>query len=141
LTTIYLVSCVARKREGTFAAKDLYQSEWFLKARRYVESRGARWYILSASYGLLDPDQQIETYNRTLKTMAVTDRRAWAAEAWFALGHLVGAGDKVVFLAGVAYREYLEPLLKQAGIVVEVPMKGFPIGKQLHWLAREAGRG
>jgi cytoplasmic iron level regulating protein YaaA (DUF328/UPF0246 family) len=135
------VSCVARKREGTFAAKDLYQSEWFLKARRYVESIGARWYILSALYGLLDPDQEIATYNRTLKTMAVIERRTWASEVSSALGHLIVARDKVVFLAGMAYREFLEPLLDEAGIAVEVPMKGLQIGKQLQWLARETSRG
>lgn len=50
--TVFLVSCVKRKRTSAAPARDLYISDWFVKARRYVERRRARWFILSAEYGL-----------------------------------------------------------------------------------------
>jgi hypothetical protein len=56
-TTVYLVSCVARKRHVAAPAKDLYLSVWFRKARAYVESFGCPWFILSAERGLVRPDQ------------------------------------------------------------------------------------
>lgn len=35
-------------------------------------------YILSAKYGLLTLDQKISPYEKTLNTMSVADRKAWA---------------------------------------------------------------
>jgi hypothetical protein len=43
--------------------------------------------------------------------------------------------DRVVILAGIAYREFLEPSLRSRGYVVEVPMRGLGIGRQLAWLS------
>jgi hypothetical protein len=37
-STVYLVSCVKRKRAIPTQAKELYVSDWFVKARRYVEA-------------------------------------------------------------------------------------------------------
>jgi hypothetical protein len=41
-STVYLVSCVSQKRERECAARDLYVSDWFCKARRYAERSGVR---------------------------------------------------------------------------------------------------
>jgi len=53
--TAYLVSCVGKKRASPTLAKDLYGSEWFLRVRGFVESKGSPWFILSAKYGLVEP--------------------------------------------------------------------------------------
>ncbi len=79
-TTIYLVSCVSRKRELACEARDLYVSEFFCKARRYVEASGCPWFILSAEHGLVAPNQVIAPYECTLNRMRVADRRAWAEQ-------------------------------------------------------------
>jgi hypothetical protein len=55
-TTIYLVSCVSQKRKQACPARELYVSDWFLKARHYTETSGCGWFILSAEYGLVAPD-------------------------------------------------------------------------------------
>lgn len=60
--TVYLVACTKTKAAGPRAAKDLYTSPWFRKARRYVESRPGCWFILSAEHGLLDPETVIAPY-------------------------------------------------------------------------------
>lgn len=76
--TVFLVSCVATKGSSECAARDLYRSVWFKKARNHVESTGCKWFILSAKYGLVHPDQFIEPYDQTLNTMSVEARRDWA---------------------------------------------------------------
>jgi len=43
MSQLYLVSCVAKKAPAPATAADLYRSAWFLKARSFVERRGARW--------------------------------------------------------------------------------------------------
>jgi hypothetical protein len=55
--TLYLVSCVSKKRCTPAPAREFYTSDWFLKARDYVERDGSPWFILSAKYGLVSPSQ------------------------------------------------------------------------------------
>ena len=131
-----LVSCVARKLPRSAPAKDLYVSDLFRKMRRLVEAQGWRWFILSAKYGLLDPERVIEPYDETLNEVGVAVRRDWAEGCLDALGpHLAGV-KSVVFLAGTKYREFLAPALVGRGIKVHVPMAGMRIGEQLAWLNR-----
>jgi hypothetical protein len=136
---IYFVSCVGQKLNNAVAAKDLYQSDWFLKARSYIESvNPPRWYILSAKYGLLDSNQIIEPYNKTLNTMKIQDRRLWAKRVLFQLNFfdVFDVSMSIVFLAGKRYREFLIPPLERMGCHIDVPMKGLGIGKQLRWLTK-----
>jgi hypothetical protein len=74
--TICLVSCVGVKRAVPAPAKYLYQSDWFAKARAYVEGIGSRWFILSAKHGLVHHDDVISRYKQTLNTMGICERRA-----------------------------------------------------------------
>jgi cytoplasmic iron level regulating protein YaaA (DUF328/UPF0246 family) len=134
--SLYLVSCVSKKLVVPAPAKDLYTSPLFLKARAYVESLSQPWHILSAKYGLVHPEQVIDPYDLTLKTMGVADRRRWAERVMSQLQqHLDGVGE-VVFLAGMDYRKFLEPQLVAQGIKVAVPMQRLKIGEQLSWLGR-----
>lgn len=137
MSTIYLVSCVASKSTSPAAAKDLYQSDWFIKARRFVEYKDSNWYILSAEHGLLVPDRIIAPYEKTLKTMPIAQRRQWADRVMRDLTPLLAAGDRVVILAGAAYRDLLSPAINALGAVVEVPMERLRIGEQLRWLGRQ----
>ncbi len=111
-----LVSCVARKLPHPAPARELYTSPWFRKVRRYVEAQGWPWFILSAEYGLVSPEQVIEPYEKTLNKMLKPERRDWAERCVRALGpHLAGA-QSVVFFAGWRYREFLAPALAGCGI-------------------------
>ncbi len=136
MSTIYLVSCVGRKRTGRNAAKDLYLSSWFVKARAYVERQHQPWFILSALYGLVNPETQIDAYDKTLNDMSVAARRQWAETVWAELRKLLKPKDTVVFLAGNNYRQFLMAPLREAGVAVDVPMQALRIGQQLQWLDR-----
>ncbi|MCY4468951.1 MAG: hypothetical protein OXC08_09535 [Thiotrichales bacterium] len=133
-----LVSCVSVKCAIPARAKDLYTSPWFRKARACVEAVGCPWYILSAKYGLVEPNSTIDPYNQTLKTMPVNDRRAWATGVIDRLAPRLAGVSSVAFLAGRAYREFIEPELRRRGLTIYVPMEGLGIGRQLSWLADQA---
>lgn len=132
---IYLVSCVAKKRTETVAAKDLYISTWFRLARRYVERSGDPWFILSAKCGLLEPDRPISPYDETL--MKAADRRAWARKVVSQMDERLPEADEVAILAGIPYRQYLEAYLSDRFSSICVPMQGLVRGKQLSWLKNE----
>ena len=131
-----LVSCVAKKLPRPAPARELYTSTWFGKARGLVEAQGWPWFILSAKYGVVAPEQVIAPYEKTLNKRGTAERRHWAEGCLRALGPHVADVKSVVFLAGEKYREFLKPALANRGIEVHVPMQGLQIGKQLAWLDR-----
>ncbi len=131
---LYLVSCVKTKRHTRAAAKELYVSPWFRKARAYVEGTGHPWRILSAEYGLLDPDEEVRPYERTLNAMRIDERRAWAEDVMAHLETCLNGVDTIVFFAGRRYREFLEPALRNRELTVTVPMAGLSQGRQMQWL-------
>lgn len=137
MTDIYLTSCVGKKRDRAMPARDLYASNWFYKAREYVERRSGVWYILSAKLGLVAPDQVIEPYEQTLNRMPIAERRAWAQRVREQMDAQLqsgpGRGDRCIVLAGTRYREFLMDYLN-GRFKVEIPMSRLAIGKQLQWL-------
>ena len=134
---LFLVSCVSDKHDRPMRSRILYRSAWFQKAREYVESQRSPWFILSAKYGLVAPDQVIEPYNDTLNTKGIEERREWSNKVIKELRPHCSPGTSVVILAGKKYREFLLPALQERGCRVEVPMKGLRIGEQLEWLTRQ----
>ena len=134
LNDLYLISCVRGKLLCPSPAKDLYVSAWFKKARAVAESQGSPWFILSAKHGLLHPDAVTAPYERTLNNMGVGERRTWASNVMQTLEPHLAEVPTVFILAGVKYREFLEPQLRARGIQVQVPMAGLRNGEQLRWL-------
>lgn len=131
---IFLVSCVKPKRGYPSPAKDLYLSDWFKKASRYASQNTDEWFILSAKYFLVNPEQVIEPYDLTLKSMNVEEKKEWANHVYQMIKLLISSEDKIFFLAGQDYRKYLIPLLQHDGFAVNVPMEGLRIGEQKSWL-------
>ena len=139
--SIHLVSCVSIKSEHPCPAGMLYRSPWFEKARAYVIDQGGPWYILSAEHGLVHPDTVIEPYERTLNTMGVHARRAWAERVKGQIRNEAFSPELFVVLAGQRYREFLLDFLKGRSQSVVVPMEGLGIGHQLRWLTQSMSNG
>lgn len=137
-STVYLVSCVSKKREHGCEARDLYVSNLFRKTRQFAEGSGCPWFILSAEHGLVAPREVIAPYERTLNKMGVVDRRAWAWQVATQLAEAIPDLTQVVFLAGERYREFLAQHLAGRGVAVSVPMEGLRIGEQLSWLVKHS---
>jgi hypothetical protein len=140
MSRICLVSCVSQKAEEASRARDLYTSPLFRKAREIAGREYDRWYILSAEYGLVNPDTVIKPYDKTLLHMDAEERRRWAEDIFRDLERCTSPEDEITFFAGAKYRENLAPLLTERGNNINVPMQGLGIGKQLSWLTRRAER-
>lgn len=136
MATIALVSCVSSKLDRVAAARDLYVSPLFIKARAYAEQVADRWYVLSAEHHLLAPDQEVGPYEKTLNKMPKLEREQWTRTVFSQITSVTEPSDTIVFLAGLRYREGLVPLLSDRGNPIEVPMQGLSIGRQLQWLTR-----
>ena len=134
----FLVSCVGQKRAAPVCAKDLYMSDWFKKARRYVERAGSPWFILSAEHGLVNPESVIAPYEKTLNTMGVAERRDWAARVIADMELRLPDCEEIVLFAGARYREFLMDYLQRRAGRVVVPLEGLRIGEQLRWLSAHA---
>ena len=114
MKTIVLISCASKKQRlapgKTAHAKDMYISPLFKKALAYAnKSTHDDIYIISAKYGLLELNQSIQTYDETLKTKTVAERKKWSHDV---LDSLVAKGydlnkDRFIILAGKAYYKYL----------------------------------
>jgi hypothetical protein len=101
---MFLVSCVSAKRSRPLPARELYCSDWFVTARDYVEAQAEDWYILSAKYGLVEPDEVIEPYNETLSDISSAERRAWAERVAGQVRPKCREEPEIVILAGQAYQ-------------------------------------
>lgn len=132
---IGLVACVSKKQSISTQAQWLYVSPWFYKASDYAKRFCDRWFILSAKYGLLAPEQVIQPYNQTLTHgMSRSIRQQWALGVTRELRDQSTLQDEIVILAGQKYREFLVPYLRYYGYHVTIPMAGLSIGRQLSWL-------
>ncbi len=134
MRSIGFVGCVKEKQLRRVPAKDLYVSTLFTLSRRYAEQACDQWYILSAQYGVLSPDELTAPYNMTLNAMNIGERRTWSERVLAAISILALRGDMLVFLAGKRYYEYLVGPLTVKGYQVELPLQGLSIGQRLHWL-------
>lgn len=134
MNTIVLISCASKKRAGKAKAEALYISPLFEKSLTYARSLKAdKIFILSAKYGLLDLDTEIEPYDLTLNEMPARDVKAWAQRVFKQIAAQADpAQDHFIFLAGAKYRKYLMPMLASS----EAPLARLSIGKQLQFLSR-----
>jgi hypothetical protein len=130
---IALVACCGAKLAHAAPAADLYISALFRKAAAYAGTFDS-WYILSAKYGLVRPQDVIEPYYCTLLKMPKKDRLTWGQKV---KQQMTDAGIADAEFVGLAGAKYIEPLV-HAGIMLEAPMKGLGIGKQLVWLTKKA---
>ena len=135
-----LVSSVKTKLSQPAPAKELYASAWFRRVSAVVKARGWPWHILSEEYGLLDPERDIGPYDKTLNRMPKSERVEWSRRVISALDPRLASVGSVVIFAGMKYREFLIPALRERGIEVCVPMKGLRNGEQLAQLNRWLGR-
>jgi len=107
----------------------------------YAQQHSARWFILSARYGLLSPETEIEPYEQTLNSMPILDRRGWADKVYAQMREqgLLHAGVSFLWLAGNKYKEHLAERLSD--YPQNDPLAGRGIGQRLKWLKEMIQRG
>ena len=72
----------------------------------------------------MHPDQVLEPYNTTLKTMGKSARQAWAEQVFASLKPRLSPGDTVVFVAGQTYREFFLAQVTRLGAQLKSQWKG-----------------
>lgn len=125
MTTI-LIGCTKEKLPVEAPARELYQGRLFLAAVRYAEAIGARWFVLSAAHGLVDPDQPIAPYDVTLARLNAADRETWKSAVAVALKRCVPETETLVVLAGHDYAGWREFVPHK----VEEPLVGLSVGER-----------
>jgi cytoplasmic iron level regulating protein YaaA (DUF328/UPF0246 family) len=129
---IVLISCVSKKMPYKAKAKGLYISTLFKLNFKYAKSLNPdKIFILSAKYGLLNPEQEIEPYNETLNTKSTQEIKNWSQKVLIDLKKQTDfENDEFIFLAGTKYRKFLTSHIKN----YKVPLEGLTIGRQLSLL-------
>ena len=77
---VAFISCVKEKRIGKYKAKDLYTSDFFRKSFGYCFSKYEKVFILSAKYGLLELEEEIENYEMTLNNFSKVQKIEWSVK-------------------------------------------------------------
>ena len=133
---IVLISCSKTKASGKRAAEEMYQGALFKKSLEYAKAVliPDRIYILSAKYGLLPLDRQIENYDTTLIGQKATFVRNWASlvKQQIIMAGLDLFNDEFVLMAGETYCRYLIDNTQDYYIVNYTrPLQGLRLGEQI----------
>jgi cytoplasmic iron level regulating protein YaaA (DUF328/UPF0246 family) len=141
---IILISCAAKKLKTKAKAQDLYISTLFKESLKYAYSFNPdKIYILSALYGLVELDTEIEPYNVTLSSKSnknpelislnKTQISEWGEKVINQLQNISNIDvDVFIFLAGQPYIKPLRQYIHDKNIVE--PMKGLRLGERIHFL-------
>ncbi len=121
-----------RPNAGSVAAKDAYTGALFRLCRRYAEQfYPDRWFILSANYGLLNPDTLITNYNISFtdsveKGISQSQLRVQCSSKLYRY-------NKIISLGGKAYNLHLAEALG-ARQKLEAPLASLRLFDRMRWL-------
>jgi hypothetical protein len=135
---LIVIGCVQTKRAVASPAAELFDSPLFAGRRRYALKAGRPWYILSAKYGLLAPDDVIGPYDVYLADQSAGYRRAWGEFVAAQLDRLEASlrGRTIEIHAGAAYVDPLRRPLAALGAATTTPLAHLGLGEQLAWYGR-----
>jgi len=129
-----LISCSKSKGGHRDLARNMYVSALYRKSVLVAESWGLSFSILSAKYGLLDPDETIEPYDLTLKGASKQFKSEWANRVDEQIRNSIYREKHLIVLAG---DDYYAPLI-EAGMNKPLnffaPMQGLSLGNRLTFL-------
>ena len=132
---IGLVAASKRRRGGIARARDQFDpSPVFRRARDFCERAYSEWYILSATYLLIPPQQVIGAGEPALRMLNAAERVAWAESVAGQLRLRVGRSAEPLTFVLYASQRYTELLMRAApDISFETPRSGMSFVGRLHW--------
>ncbi len=108
---LIVTSCSAKKRNYKTKAIDLYQGHLFKKIKKFARVNNFDLKILSAKYGLLNPNSIIEPYNFTIsnKKDVLNLQKKVISELLVSISNY----KIVLIIMGSKYRKVIEPIDKE----------------------------
>ena len=132
---ICIIGCGSPKAAGRQLARALYTGPLFTDALGWAEVQGFDLIlILSAYYGLLDLEREVEPYDLVLAELAEPRRLALGAHVRHVLRFRAEGPADLTILAGAPYAELLRPLAGE-GWTLREPLAGFTQGARRSWFA------
>ena len=98
-------------------AKDMYQGRLFKVTRKLCEHQKWEYVIISAKYGLLWPEEEIEGYEKFLKTKR--DIEEIKPKVIPKLQKIIPNYDRILVIAGENYREVVRELIDDRFIFIK----------------------
>jgi len=131
---VAILSCTKSKLNYPCRAAELYTaSPIFRLAYAYAKKTCDQIYILSAKYGLLLEDSQIEPYDESLQDKSAAEYTQWSKQILESLASQQDLhNDHFLILTGNQYCQPLLPHLKH----YERPLQGLPLGEWIPALTR-----
>jgi hypothetical protein len=134
---IVLVGCSNSKAPTARPASELFTGAAFAKARDHAFLAGVPWYVLSAKFGLLAPDEVVAPYDVYLGAQSSRYREDWGSWVVTQLGEWHELSGRVVEVhAGRVYCDPLSGPLAAAGATLYQPLAGLRQGQRLAWYGR-----
>lgn len=132
---IVFISCSKKKiRANNLPARELYSaSDLFRKSYSYARRLG-QVYIVSSKYGIIQPEDKIDYYEKTINKMRRVEIERLKEKVNQQLREKNISG-KVTSLMGKKYNDLID------GLDVLAPLSGMGIGKRLRWLKEKNGQG
>ena len=128
--TIALIGCSKSKIHYPCKAGAMYLGTLFKKSVVYCRLKKIDFYILSAKYGLIHPDQIINPYDETLNKMNKNQRAVWAKKINNQIVEQQLQNYHKIIMAGSKYSEFIDG---------QKPFEGLSIGRILQKLNYEIG--
>lgn len=137
---IGLVACSKKKLGMAAPAEDLYTSNGFKLARRYVLATCSAWAILSAKHGLIMPQTIIEPYDLKLADFSAAALREWGqrvrGEFDFHFSGYAPSQIEIVLMAGRRYRS----AFAECSYTISAPLARMGMFRQQAWLRSTLAR-
>ena len=118
---------------GPTPAKDAYISSVFKLYRKYAESVGTDWRILSAWYGFLHPEYAIEDYDARFHESDLHAENWWRLKGLWQQARRLPQCEQVVLLGGTLYRQIMKKALEGVYLPREItePFAGLSVGRTM----------
>lgn len=128
---VAIIACSSTKHpKHNVEAQNLYAG-WTFESFKKLAQKEERWYIVSAKYGLLRPNDKISVYDFMINQMTKTERILWGKKVIISLASECDlANDTFILYCPESYHKHFASYLKNK----ETPVKGLGIGEQRQYL-------
>lgn len=108
---LVIVSCTKKKLDTPAPAFRLYQGDIFKKAHKWVKIHNLHELIISAKYGLVEPENRLKPYDMRLSSMK--QARSLQLKVLPKLRKKIVKYEAVILILGNIYLEVLGPIIEE----------------------------